>query len=357
MGVTWESIAQLPFKHLIPNSKLRDLIAKGPKYREPCKVDWDKNLSLLFEAVDQYALQWAKGEKVELSVLSSWKEMVKGQTEELISKLKQNFKQPIGKVLQNVDVKACLSDLHNKYVFVPADKAPNNIVIICKRYYIETLIKELGLDNFSTPTRNLTYTSCQMSSKDIVNTHNTFMMSLGIELSDIDKRLPYLYWTPKLHKSPVKHCFIADFSNCTPKQLSSQLTKILTVIKTGQEKYCSIKTSHTGVNNMWILKNATNLLSSLSHLGVHRATSIQTFDFSTLYTSIPHDLLKVRMNSIINIAYKYKNGVLFNFWWIIGDKIIGLVHSLSYKLLAFPWEQTVPHYWLTYFSTHTKVNF
>ena len=59
---------------------------------------------------------------------------------------------------------------------------------------------------------------------------------------------------------------------------------------------------------MWILKNSTNLLSSLSHLGVHRATSIQTFDFSTLYTSIPHDLLKSRMNSIINNAFKYENG-------------------------------------------------
>ena len=52
--------------------------------------------------------------------------------------------------------KACLSDLHNKYVSVPADKAPNNIIIICKRYHIETLIKELGLDNCSTPTGNST---------------------------------------------------------------------------------------------------------------------------------------------------------------------------------------------------------
>ena len=80
------------------------------------------------------------------------------------------------------------------------------------------------------------------------------------------------------------------------------------VIKTGLEKYCSIKTSHTGVNNMWILKNSTNLLSSLGHLGVHKATSIQTFDFSTLYTSIPHDLLKSRLNNIINNAFKHKNG-------------------------------------------------
>ena len=51
---------------------------------------------------------------------------------------------------------------------------------------------------------------------------------------------------------------------------------------------------------MWILKNSTDLLSSLGHLGVHKATSIQTFDFSTLYTSIPHDLLKSHINNIIN---------------------------------------------------------
>ena len=102
--------------------------------------------------------------------------------------------------------------------------------------------------------------------------------------------------------------FIAGSSKCTTKQLSSLLTKILTVIKTGLKKYCSFKTSHTGVNNMWILKNSTSLLSSLGHLGVHKATSIQTFDFSTLYTSIPHDLLKSHMNNIINNAFKHKNG-------------------------------------------------
>ena len=43
--------------------------------------------------------------------------MVKGQIEERISKLKQNFKQPTGKVLQNVVVKACPSDLHNMFLY------------------------------------------------------------------------------------------------------------------------------------------------------------------------------------------------------------------------------------------------
>ena len=56
------------------------------------------------------------------------------------------------------------------------------------------------------------------------------------------------------------------------------------------------------------VKNSTNLMSSLAHMGVQRATSFQTFDCSTLYTSIPHDLFKSRMNYIINNAFKYKNG-------------------------------------------------
>ena len=105
---------------------------------------------------------------------------------------------------------------------------------MCKRYYIETLIKELGWDNCSTSTGNSTYASCQMSSEDIVNTHDTFMKSLGIELSDDDKKLPYLYWTPKLHKSPVKHRFIAGSSKCTSKELSSLQLKCLQSYWTGK---------------------------------------------------------------------------------------------------------------------------
>ena len=182
----------------------------------------------------------------------------KSQIEECISKLKQNCKQPNGKILQNADVKACLSDLQiDVFLYQQIE-----LQTICERYHIETLIKEFGLDNCSTPTGNSTYTSCQMSSEDIANTHDTFMRSLGIELSDDNRRLPYLYWTPKLHKSPVKHHFIAGSSKGTTKQLSSLLTKILTVIKTGLIKYCGVKTSHAGINNMWILKNSTKDLLS-----------------------------------------------------------------------------------------------
>ena len=105
-------------------------------------------------------------------------------------------------------------------------------------------------------------------------------------MSEEDQNLSYLYWTPKLHKSPYKHRFIAGSSKCTTKDLSCLLIKVLSTTKDGLMRYCNTKTSHNGVNNMWILKNSTSLLSSLDQLDVHTATSVQTFDFSTLYTSI-----------------------------------------------------------------------
>ena len=138
--------------------------------------------------------------------------------------------------------------------------------------------------------------------------HNQFITSVGLEMSEEDQNLPYLYWTPKLHKSPYKHRFIAGSSKCTTKDLSCLLTKLLSTIKDGLVRYCNNKTSRNGVNNMWILKNSTSLLSSLDQLDVRTAKSVQTFDFSTLYTSIPHDLLKSRISNLVHNAFRKKDG-------------------------------------------------
>ena len=140
-----------------------------------------------------------------------------------------------------------------------------------------------------------------------MKSHNQLITSVGLEISEEDQNLPYLYWTPKLHKSPYKHRFIAGSSKCTTKDLSCLLTKVLSTIKDGLVRYCNTKTSRIGVNNMWILKKSTSLLSSLDQLDVRRATSVQTFDFSTLYTSIPHALLKCRISNLVHNAFRKKD--------------------------------------------------
>ena len=59
---------------------------------------------------------------------------------------------------------------------------------------------------------------------------------------------------------------------------------------------------------MLILKNSTSLLSSFDQHDVRTATSVQTFDFSTLYTSIPHDLLTSRISNLVHNAFRKKFG-------------------------------------------------
>ena len=127
-------------------------------------------------------------------------------------------------------------------------------------------------------------------------------------MSEEDKNLPYLYWTPKLHKVSFKHRFIAGSSKCTTKDLSCLLTKVLTTVKDGLIRYGNTKTSRNGVKSMWIVKNSTSLLSSLDRQDVHTASSVQTCDFSTLYTSIPHNLPKSRITALIHNSFKRRNG-------------------------------------------------
>ena len=184
-----------------------------------------------------------------------------------------------------------LRRLHDDFVLVPADKAANSVIVVCKKYYIETLIKELGI-NTTIIHPNSTYIPSTDSFHEILKSHCKFIESVGLEMSEEDRNLPYLYWTPRLHKVPFKHHFIAGSSECTTKDLSCLLTKVLTTVKDGLIRWNETKTNHNGVNSMWIVKNSTSLLSSLDQLDVHTATSVQSYDFSTVYTSIPHNLLK-----------------------------------------------------------------
>ena len=91
-----------------------------------------------------------------------------------------------------------------------------------------------------------------------------------------------------MHKNPYKHRFIAGSSKCSTKPLSILLTKLLTHIKQGLQKYCETSYSRSGVNQMWILKNSKELLEHLQSPNFNHISSIKSFDFSTLYTTIPH---------------------------------------------------------------------
>ena len=308
--------------NIIQHESLRKVISHGPKFREPQHINWKHNFKIIMDAVEDYARRWIKREvdqDPELESLSDWVRTIRSLVQGRIHKLKNCVNSRPKSVFKDQEAVKCLSSLHDKYVVVPADKASNNIVFVCKPYYFECLIKELGIN--SNTSSNTTYKPTSFDKDEILANHRSFMTSLNIPSGKESEDLPYLYWIPKLHKTPYKERYIAGSSTCSTKELSIHLTKILSTVKEGQQKYCETVYSRSGINHMWILKNSKDLLDNLKSRSFSQVSSIKTFDFSTLYTTLPHDKLKTRLKETIHKAFSHRN---------YGSKFVVLGYNSTY---------------------------
>jgi hypothetical protein len=114
----------------------------------------------------------------ELESLSDWVRTIRSLVQGRIPKLKNCVNSRPKSVFKDQEALKCLSSLHDKYVIVPADKASTNIVCVCKSYYFECLIKELGIN--SNTSSNTTYKPTSFNKDEILANHRSFMTSLNI---------------------------------------------------------------------------------------------------------------------------------------------------------------------------------
>ena len=133
--------------------------------------------TMVSDSTDIYVEQWSKREQVDLKYLSEWKDQIKELVVERISSLKEKIRSPKQLILSNLDVKDTLRRLHDDFVLVPVDKAANNVIVVCKKHYINMLIKELGITtNNISP--NSTYIPSTDSFDEIVKSHCKFIANL-----------------------------------------------------------------------------------------------------------------------------------------------------------------------------------
>ena len=260
----------------------------------------------------------------ELKSLSDWVRTIRSLVQSRIHKLKNCVNSQPKSVFKNQEAVKCLSSLHDKYVIVPADKASNNIVFVYKSYNFECILNELGIK--SNISSNTTYKPTSFNKDEILANYRSFMTSLSIPPGKESGDLSYLYWIPKLHRTPCKGRYIAGSSTCSSKELSIHMTKIVSAVKGRQHNYCETVFSRNGINHMWILKNSKDLLDNLRSRSFSQVSSIKTFDFSTLYTTLPPDKLKTRLKETIHKAFSHRN---------YGSKLVVLGYNsiyFSYKI-------------------------
>ena len=208
---------------IIKNSKFRKLLSKGPKYRENKFINPTKcKNSVEFALIETMKYLTDNYELSENSIIQ-WKEaimkVVIGKVDEIKTRCKPQQVKP---VLNDKIVGDYLYQFHSKFVLVPIDKAANNKAIVCKCFYIEKLLLEIGLLNNSSETYKLS----SRNADEVINTNIDLCKSFKLTFSDIHHSLPFMYWVPKIHYCPCRARFIVASAVCSTKPVSKLMSTI-----------------------------------------------------------------------------------------------------------------------------------
>ena len=150
-------------------------------------------------------------------------------------------------------------------------------------------------------TSSTTFQLTQKSEKEI--TYHHYLIATSLQAKPVSMTVPTMYWLPKLHKNPFKSRFISSSSKCSTTKISEILSNTLTAIKNLIINYCNKVYENSGINHFWSVKNSPEVLDKL-HAQTGPLESVDSFDFSTLYTTLPHDLIKKKLAHLIKWAFQ-----------------------------------------------------
>ena len=192
-----------------------------------------------------------------------------------------------------------LSRLQRKYVFVPTDKANNNVSIICKKFYVQLIKNEVN---------SQTYNISSESVESIIDRHEVFLKEHGIKLISEKKHLPYLYYITKMHKDPIKFRYITSGAQSSLKQLSVTVGLILQRCLKIAKNHSAYHNRYYPRNDYYVIDSNSDVLQFMFNSNLYSGyKSLTTFDFSTVYTSIPHAQLKDNLNNFLNRIFDIKS--------------------------------------------------
>ena len=285
--------------NLIENGTLRNIFRKGPKYRLPQKINWKEDRMLILNFLENYIDKWISKERKNGNVqvnkdnLNDWKNQILEIVDHKINTGKKMYKKSWSQKFEGVLARE-LENVKKKFVITVTDKAQNNILFTCKYFYIKTIKEELMRPGQST------YQQTHKNIEEINLEIENFSKTKGIKITERMKDIPLIYWIPKMHKNPIGSRFIAGSKFCSIKILSKCFSKALKLILNHLKLYCKTVLERTGLNYFWILENSLEFLEKLK---LQKIDHMETYDFSTLYTALPHREIKQKFSTIFQKVF------------------------------------------------------
>ena len=311
---------------IINNAELRTLI-----FRENQPPDKQCVYYLYKGALDSYIDKMSSRLSLPKVMFSEWKIKLLNDIQKEINTLHSyKFNNILSKKSNTDDLKK----LQEHFIFTPVDKASNNVCIVCKKFYYDTLHNEvINSGNFEFVDDN---------ESDTLNNINTYLKhnKLSQHLK-VKNKLPYLYWTAKMHKNPPSFRFITSGRDTITSSLSEVVGlcfKSMLKIDRSTSKY---RHKYKDYHDFFIADNRDDVLE---HMRVANGCgtknkSIKTYDFTSLYTNIPHDKLKNNISKFIKRIFNIKGKKFIN----ISGKNAYFAQKRSNKIISFTVAELIKH--------------
>ena len=130
-----------------------------------------------------------------------------------------------------------------------------------------------------------------------------------MEVNRADKKsLSIMYWIPKLHENPVGSRFIIASKSCSTNPLSKAVSNVFKLIYSRIENFQRKFKLLSNYKKFWVLENVDPVIKNINILNrKKKGKSIATYDFSTLYTTLPHNKLIKRLCNVIDFVFEGGN--------------------------------------------------
>ena len=121
---------------IISDCRIRKIVSKGPKYRFPSYIDFNRCRDEIASALNEFGNRWCKRDSVEYD---AWKLSIFNKVDKRIKFYSQNTNRLPPKPKTSFrHLRQGIQEFHRKYVLVPADKAPQIMSLLFVGYTILT---------------------------------------------------------------------------------------------------------------------------------------------------------------------------------------------------------------------------
>lgn len=287
---------------IISDRGLVDLLSRGPKYRVPVIEDYSSICESLTNNVNNYCIDLCLRKSKDFATLFPWRDAVveyivqyyygKQRKQDMLGGRDRGSGDTCG--IPKMAYRS-LTAFHKSFVIAYVDKAAQNYSFICREAYHLAAMKEL---------KSSTYTKVDAHEDLIVWKQQMDVLEKYGITDDGYFKLPRLVMIPKFHKDPVKFRPVVASCGAVTETVSKRLSVLLKFIFLKLQRYYNSIENRSGVKMFWTILNSKPVLDLVkSKMGNRSFSSVATYDFSTLYTTIEHQDLITSLKDLVNRSF------------------------------------------------------